>query len=111
MVIASSTSVAANTRTTNILAGEQFEFIPSRVALITVRLSAAVTGVRADFQIGGEAVATNVLVSQSNRYPITPDDVVVQGVGGRAGERLFLTFYNTTGAAIVVQYVIEIVPM
>lgn len=111
MVISSTISVAANTRSTNILAGEQFEFVPGRAALITVRLSAAATGVRADFQVGGEAIASNALVSNSNRYPITPDDVVIQGVGGRGGERLFLTLLNTTGAAIVVNYVLEIVPI
>jgi len=53
---------------------------------------------------------TNALVSNSNRFPIAPDDVLVSGVGGRGGERLFLTLYNTTGANIIVQYVIEITP-
>lgn len=110
MVISSSISVAANTRTTNVFTGEQFEFIPGRAAIIKARLSAAATGVRADFQVGGESIITNALVSNSNRYPITPDDVLIDNVGGRGGERLFMTLYNTTGAPIVVQYVVEITP-
>lgn len=110
MVISSTVSVAANTRTTNVLAGEQFEFVPPGRALVSVRVSAAATGVRGDFQIGGESILTNALVSNSNRFPIQPDDVLISGVGGRGGERLFLTLSNTTGAAIVVNYVVELTP-
>jgi len=111
MVISSTVSVAANTRTNNVLAGEQFEFVPGRAALVTVRVSAAATGIRGDFQVGGESIITNALISNSNRYPVSPDDVLISGVGGRGGERLFLTFYNTTAGAIVVNYVIEITPL
>lgn len=111
MVISSTYTAVANARSTNVLAGEQFEFVPGRAALITVRLSAAATGVRADFQVGGESIITNALVSNSNRFPIAPDDVLISGVGGRGGERLFLTLYNTTGGNIVVNYVIEITPL
>jgi len=111
MVIANSTSIVANTRSSNLLSGEQFEFVPGRAALITVRASASATGIRLDFQVGGESIITNCLASNSNRFPIAPDDVLISGVGGRGGERLFLTAYNTTGAAITLQYVIEITPL
>jgi hypothetical protein len=111
MVISSTISVPANTRTTNIFAGEQFEFIPGRAALLRFRASAAVTGIRCDFQVGGESVLTNALVSNSNRFPIAPDDVLLGDTGGRGGERVFATYSNTTGAAIVVNYVLDIVPL
>jgi len=111
MVISSTYNALANARSLNVLSGEQFEFVPGRAALIRLRCSTPATGVRVDFQIGGETVLTNALVSNSNRFPIQPDDVLLNDTGGRGGERLFMTFYNTTGGAILVTYVIDIVPI
>lgn len=108
MIIASTVSAAANARTANVFAGEQFEFAPSR-AVCTLRVSAAATGIRIDLLAGGEAIVVNALASNSNRYPIVPDDNVAS-FGVYKSERLFLTFLNTTGGAIVVNYVLEMIP-
>lgn len=108
MLISDSISVAANTRTANVLAGQQFEFMPAR-ASVQMRASSAATGVRTDMNIGGEQLAVDTLVPPTNRFPIAPDDTMVTTTGMK-GERLFLTFRNTTGAAIIVQYAVEIMP-
>src|SRR6266700_5909075 len=108
MIISSTVSVAANARSANVFAGEQFEFAPSR-AVCTLRLSAAATGVRADLLAGGEAIVVNALVSNSNRFPIIPDDNVAS-FGVYKGERLVLTFRNSTAGALVVNYVLEMIP-
>lgn len=108
MLISKSLSVAANSRSANVLAGEQFEFLPS-LANVQMRAASAATGVFADFNIGGEQVAVDALVPPTNRFPIAPDDTMVT-TSGVKGERLFLTFRNSTGAAIVVQYAVEIMP-
>ncbi len=100
------TSVAANARTNNILAGNQFEFLP-RAAVLGYRASAAAAGLQADFLIGGQSLMESAGIPGTNRFPILPDDFLAQ-FGGLAGERLFLTYLNTTGAAIVVSTVIEI---
>lgn len=63
-----------------------------------------------DFNVGGEQLAVDTLVPPTNRFPIAPDDTMVTTSGLR-GERLFLTLRNTTGAAIVVQYAVEIMPV
>jgi len=108
MIISDSISVAANSRSTNVLAGQQFEFLPAR-ASVQLRAASAATGIRADMNLGGEQLAVDTLVPPTNRFPIAPDDTMLTTTGVK-GERLFLTFRNTTVAAIVVQYVVEIMP-
>lgn len=108
MIISGSTSVAANSTSTNVLAGNQFEFLPSR-CVVGMRASAAATGLNTTMLVGGITVAVGANVSNSNRFPIIPDDNLMTFRGGK-GERLYLTFTNTTGAAITVQYVLDIIP-
>lgn len=106
MLISRSDSIAANTRSTNILAGEQFEFLP-KPCLVRYRAAAAAVGVRADLQIGAQTVISNGAIPGTNRFPVVPDDNICEFSGNQA-ERLFLTYNNTTGAAIVVQTVLEL---
>jgi hypothetical protein len=108
MLISDTISVAGNSRTANVLAGQQFEFLPAR-ASVQLRSSSAATGVRADFNLGGEQLAVDTLIPPTNRFPIAPDDTMVTTTGTK-GERLFLTFRNTTAGALVVQYAVEIMP-
>lgn len=107
--ISVSTTVAANARSLNVLAGQQFEFVPVPSA-VTLRAAAAAIGLEADFNVGGEQVLQAAVVSDANRFPLDPDDRLTQ-IGGDAGERLFLSYLNTTGAAIVVRSVVDIDPL
>lgn len=101
-------SIAANSRSANLLAGEQFEFLPSR-CLIRIRMSASAVGLRADFQVGGISIVVNGAVPGTNRFPVIPDDHLLE-VGGNRGERLFLTVLNTTAGALTVNTVVDILP-
>lgn len=107
--MALSTAVAANSRTQNVLSGQQFEFLPAK-ALVSLRAATTATGINADFNIGGESIVVDALVSRANRYPIVPDDVLATS-SGMAGERLFLTYRNTTAGALTVETVIEVTPI
>jgi len=109
MLISGSLLLAANTRSANVLAGEQFEFVPAR-SLVNVRLSASAVGVRVDLNVGGELQLANAVVPQTNRFPVKPDDDMCS-FGARRAERLLLSFLNTTGAGITIFWAIEIVPM
>jgi len=106
MLISRSDSIAANSRSANVLAGEQFEFLP-KPSLVRMRAAAAAAGIKCDLQIGSQTVISNGVVPGTNRFPVVPDDSLVEFSGGRS-ERLFLTYTNTTGGALVVQTVIEI---
>lgn len=99
-------TVAANSRSGNVLSGELFEFIqrPSRVQLLS---SAAATGITADFTVGGVQELAGAVIPLTNRDPIKPDDEVSLAAAV-PGERMFLEYFNSTGAGIVVKTVIEI---
>jgi len=100
------TSVLTNAVSTNIFSGLLFEFL-SRNRVLVFRLSAAATGMYLTFTIGGVVVANDTLISDSNRFPIIPDDVLVR-TGGRRGARLFATLRNSTGGTIVTEWALDI---
>jgi len=102
-------SVAANTRTVNILAGLPFEFVvhPSIVRVYAV---AAAVGMNADVLIGGESMVSDTEVSGANRFPIRNEDLLIEH-GGLPGERIFFAWRNTTGAAIVGQLMVDVLPL
>lgn len=97
-------SVPANSVTTNQLSGELYEFL-SRPTLVTLLAAASAPGLRATWLIGGVAVVNDQDVSGANRFPVVPDDVITQerGIG-----RMVLTFRNTTGAAITVSWIVDV---
>jgi len=106
MLISGTVSVAANSTSTNVLRGEQFEFL-SRNMGISLRAAAAATGISLNFLVGGVSIAQGALVAPTNRTPILPDDFLLS-VGGLRGERMFLTFANSTVGAIVVNFMLDL---
>jgi len=108
MLISRTDSIAANSRSANLLAGESFEFMPAN-ALVTWRAAAAAAGLKLDFGVGGEMQAINITPPATNRFPFPPDDTITSFAAAR-GERLSLFATNSTGGAIVLNTVIEIVP-
>jgi len=108
--ISISTSVAANAVSANVLAGSPFEFVsqPSLIKLAAVQAGAAPTDITCDFQIGGESIIQGGIVSRGgNAFPRFGEDLFAEA-GAQAGERLFLTYANTTGAAILVVTLIDV---
>lgn len=97
-------SVAANGVSTNRLAGLLHEFL-DRPAQVTLSAAAAAVGMNTTFLIGGQSMVQDQAISLANRFPILPDDLVTmeQGVG-----RMILTFRNTTGAAILVSWALDV---
>lgn len=110
--ISGSVSVAANATSANVLAGSPFEFIaqPSICKLACTQAGAAASDITANFQIGGEALMQAGNISDRSAFPTFLDDIIVEA-GAQAGERLFLTFANTTAGALVVQFLLDIMPI
>jgi hypothetical protein len=102
----SALSVAANAVSTNVYAGKLYEF-PPRPSIVRVRLSGSAAGLNATLLVGGVSIVNDQAISQSNRWPILPDDLLIQ-VPVRAGSRLVLTFRNTTAGALTFNHVTEI---
>lgn len=97
-------SVGANAVSANQLSGLLYEFL-DRPANVLLAAAAAAVGINCTFLIGGVAVVQDQAISRANRYPILPDDAVTeeQGIG-----RQILQFRNTTGAAIVVDWTVDV---
>jgi hypothetical protein len=93
-----SVSVAANAVSANVVAGQLYEFAnPGQITTLSV--TGAATGLRCSLSIGGIAVVQDQAINLQNRFPLIPDDImdVAKGLAGR----IILTARNTTGAAIV----------
>ena len=97
-------SVAANAVSANQLAGLLHEFL-DRPGVVTLLAAAAAVGINTTLLIGGQAMVNDQAISRANRFPIAPDDMVAQEQGTG---RLVLTFRNTTGAAIVVDWAVDV---
>ena len=102
-------SVAANTTTGNIFAGNVFEFIASP-SLVRFYLVAAAVGMNVDVLVGNESYASDQEISGANRFPIRNEDLLVE-LGALPGERIVVRLRNTTGAALVVQSLVEVLPV
>ena len=101
-----SVSVAANAVSPNVLAGELYEFL-SGDASIVLSCTGAVTGLNTTFLAGGVSLINDQAIGLQNRFPIIPDDIITQE-NIPAGARLTLTFRNTTGAAILVFFRVDV---
>jgi len=110
--ISGTVSVAANSVSANVLAGSPFEFVsqPSIIKLANTQAGAAASDITAVFQIGGESLVQAGNVSDRSAFPTFRDDLFVEA-GGQAGERLFLTYANTTGGALLVHFLLDIMPI
>lgn len=106
------TSVAANASSGNVLAGSPFEFAAkdSVIILAAVNAGGVPGNITADFQIGGESLSVQANVSTRNAFPQFNDDVFIKA-GAVAGERLFLNYNNTSGLALDVDTLLDVMPI
>jgi len=108
-VMTDNQSVAANATTGNIFAGNVFEFVGSP-SIVRVYIVAAAVGLNTDVLVGNESYANDQEVSGANRFPIRNEDLLVE-LGALAGERIVVRLRNTTGAAIIVKSLVEVLPL
>jgi hypothetical protein len=98
-------SVAANAVSANIYAGKLYEFVGP--CTVRVRISGSATGLQATLLANGVAVVQDQAISQSNRWPVLPDDMIIQFPFD--GGRLIMTLRNTTAGALTFNHVTEII--
>ena len=102
-------SIAANTRSANLFAGQAFEFAASPSIVRLYGRSAAI-GLNIDFLLGGESLIADSEIAALAGFPTRPDDLLTEH-GANAGERIFVTASNTTGAPIIVQLLCDVIPL
>lgn len=98
-------SVAANSVSANVTAGKLAEYIRG-AAVVRIRAAASAVGLQVTVLLNGRVMVQDQAISQANRWPVLPDDLV--GEFPFEGGRIFITYRNTTGAAITVNDVIEV---
>ena len=104
-----SIAVAANGSSGNVLAGSVIEF-PERPSRIKMFAAAAAVGVVSEVKAGSRTVMEESVVSQANRFPLDPDDLMVKDAA-LPNQRFSLTFRNTTGAPITVYWAVASDPV
>lgn len=107
--IKNETSIPANGQVENILTDSLFEVIQWQAARIEFGLRAAATGLLLDVYSGIDTVAEQFRPNVGAGTPVYPDDFSLTDVAV-AGEKLKVRARNTTGAAIVLQHDIRILP-
>lgn len=108
MVMTDVQSVAANTTTSNILAGKQMEFI-NEASILSIGINASAVGLLATVVVGNEVVVDDQEVSSINRMPQFPEDVLAEG-GAFPQDRVTVRLRNSTGAAITAFTKINVSP-
>lgn len=88
--------VAANAVSINVLAGQLYEFLEAG-SRVTISLTGSVNGLRTTY-ICGVPLVNDQAVNLQNRFPLIPDDVLLNDFV--PGGRQVLTFRNTTAGAI-----------
>lgn len=109
MRVQGSTSVAANGSSGNVLAGKQIQY-PERPSRVIFAAAAAATGLVGTVTAGSRTLMEESHISPANRFPVKPDDQMVQDVA-MPNQLLGLSFRNTTGAAIIVQWSVDSDPV
>ncbi len=98
MVMTDVQSVAANTTTSNILAGKNKEFL-DEAAIVHFGILGSAVGLRATVVVGTEVIVDDQEVAVGTTMPAFPDQILAEG-GGFAGDRITVRLRNTTGGAI-----------
>lgn len=99
-------SVAANTRTANILDGKAEVYL-TRNSALSFYIVAAAVGINATVIVGDTVVIDDQEISNGNRYPIRPDDLTARS-GGAGGDLVGVFLRNTTVGALVVNTVVDV---
>lgn len=108
MVMTDVISVAANSVSTNRLAGKLAEFL-SEDSILRLFATGGAAGVFVSLLVGESVLVDDQEVSPLTRFPIKNEDLVDEGAGFQ-GDRLILRFRNSTAGALTAQSRLEIEP-
>ena len=101
MFIQKRNTIAAGTTNDNVIAGDQFEFAPTR-SIVEFGIVASATGLTCDILIGPRAVVTRMplpVQRAANQFAIYPDEYPARG-GAFQSERIIVRIANPTGGGV-----------
>lgn len=98
--------VGANAVSTNQLAGQLYEFLPTN-ANVVLSCTGSATGLLVTFLAGGVTLINDQAIGLQNRFPLIPDDIITQEtIPG--GARLFLTFRNSSAGPVTAFWRVDV---
>lgn len=98
-------SVAANSTSANVLAGELHEFLQG-AAQVVLSACGSATGLRVTLTIGGVVLIQRARINLQNRPPVLPDDILEATRAN--GGRMILTFENVTAGALTAFWRVDV---
>lgn len=108
MYIQRSDTIVANTTNDNVLAGNQFEFAPTR-SIVEIAVIGSAIGLEVDILIGARAVVTRLIPLLKATAAIYPDDFL--RAGAQQGERIIIRIRNTTGGNLIALTSVRFTPV
>lgn len=108
MFIQRSDVIALNSVNDNVLAGNQFEFAPTR-CIVEFGINQSATGLEIDILIGARSVITRMIPLIKTTAPIYPDDFPVKAAA-MPGERIIIRARNTTGGNLTLLTTVKFNP-
>lgn len=102
-----SVSVAANTTVPNVLTGQRYERPPFN-AFGSLYAAGSAAGLTAEINVGGRSVTPPTGVNAQNRFPVVPDDLLIDGWEAVQDQLVQLTVVNTTGGALTFFWRVEL---
>lgn len=102
-------SVAANATVANAVSGKLHEFV-NRPSIVRLYATGSAVGLNMSLLIGSESAMQDQEVNAQNRMPLLPDDFVVE-FGAFPGDRIVLSYRNTTGGAITAFTLVDVIPL
>lgn len=112
-IIRKSVSVPANDSVDNAIDGSIYEFMPFNAAIsigVLMPAGSTIGDILATVNTGSDTLLEESPVNNKAGFPVIPDDMDLQDVTGQ-GERLVIKLRNTTGAAIIVNLLVQITPI
>lgn len=107
VVMQNSVAVGAGGTTESVLTGQRYERPPFN-AYGSLYLAGSAAGLTAELNVGGASVTPPTAVNAQNRYPVVPDDSLVEGWEVAAGDLIQLRAVNTTGGALTLFWRVEL---
>jgi hypothetical protein len=101
--------IALNATNPNVLAGQRYERAPTN-CYGALYITGSAIGLTAELNVGGISITPPTGVNIQNRYPVVPDDILVDGWEVVNGKLIQLTVANTTGGALTVFWRVELLP-
>ena len=101
-------TVVANSTSVNLCAGKSAEFV-KEPSVVTLSATGSAIGLYATLIVGEEVVCDDQPIALTNRFPVVPDDTLVQA-GGFPGDRINVRLRNSTGGNLTGWVRIDIEP-